>query len=414
MNRWRPKRDGFDPGLRRRGQPIVGLVGLLSVWILARGILWEAPHFEANIGTRPAFGAHPAHGRPPTPVRRDGAAAGSATGWHARPVGPDSMGIGTEDWRGAVDVAVASDDVTPPPMIDPHAPLGVAEERHSVAAAHQLLWMAAVASLPLPPELDRLQRRRKAAAPADPIPALVVRGRRVKTPGAGVGQGDPGGSRWSADGWLFLRQGGAGAVPTATGAVYGPTYGGDQVGAVLRYRLAQGAAGQPTAYLRGYGALNGTGESEVAFGLSARPFAKLPVAAMVELRASRFANGTTHARPAAMVVSQIPTIRLARGVEVETYMQAGYVLGAGATPFVDGQMRVEQVVRRLGSVNLRAGLGAWGGAQDGVNRLDIGPTARMSWGTGRVAARLAIDWRVRVAGNAMPATGPAITLSAGF
>ena len=420
MNRWRPKRDTLDPAGRRRGQPIVALAGILGVWILARGMLWEAPNFTLRPGIRSGVGAHPAHGRAPVAGRR----AGADAGWHASPVAPGPMWIASDARHGATDVVAAPNDLAPPPTVDPRPALGMmvvmvdrpAEERPAVAAAHQLLWMAAVANLPLPPELDRLRAVRARPVPPDPTPTLVVRGRKTNHVGIGTatGQDAVGGSRWSADGWLLLRRGGAGALPTATGAAYGPTYGGDQVGAVLRYRLVPGAAAQPTAYLRGYGALNGTSESEVAFGLSARPFATLPVAAMVELRASRFANGTTHARPAAMVVSEIPPVRLGRGVEMETYVQAGYVSGPAATPFVDGQMRVEQVVRRLGAVNLRAGLGAWGGAQEGVSRMDVGPTARLSWGTGHVAGRLAIDWRVRVAGNAMPTTGPAMTLSAGF
>jgi hypothetical protein len=416
MNRWSPKHDTLDPAGRRRGQPIVALAGILGVWILARGMLWEAPNFTMRMAGRPAAVAHAPHGWAPVAVRR----ARAQAGWQARPVAPGPMWIGPDNRHGAAALMAAPDDLAPPPMVDPRPAMVVmparpVEGRPAVAAAHQLLWMAAVANLPLPPELDRLRAVRARPLPLDPTPTLVVRGRKAQNVGIGMAGPDGAGvNRWSADGWLLLRQGGAGALPTATGAGYGPTYGGDQIGAVLRYRLVPGAAGRPTAYLRGYGALNGTSESEIAFGLSARPFAKLPVAAMVELRASRFANGTTHARPAAMVVSEIPPVRLARGVEAETYVQAGYVSGPAATPFVDGQMRVEQVLRRLGSVNLRAGLGAWGGAQEGVSRIDVGPTARLSWGAGRVAGRLTIDWRVRVAGNAMPATGPAMTLSAGF
>jgi hypothetical protein len=68
-------------------------------------------------------------------------------------------------------------------------------------------------------------------------------------------------------------------------------------------------------------------------------------------------------------------------------------------------MRVEQVVSRLGAANLRVGVGAWGGAQNGVNRLDVGPL-RLSWFGGHTGARLAVDWRVRVEGNAQPTSGP--------
>jgi len=61
------------------------------------------------------------------------------------------------------------------------------------------------------------------------------------------------------------------------------------------------------------------------------------------------------------------------------------------------------------------GGGVWGGAQKGAARLDIGPSATMTIGLGEsAAARLGLDWRFRVAGDAAPASGPALTLSAGF
>ena len=50
-----------------------------------------------------------------------------------------------------------------------------------------------------------------------------------------------------------------------------------------------------------------------------------------------------------------------------------------------------------------------------ASRLDVGPTATVGWPLGPTgAARLGVDWRFRVRGNAIPASGPAVTLSAGF
>ena len=59
-------------------------------------------------------------------------------------------------------------------------------------------------------------------------------------------------------------------------------------------------------------------------------------------------------------------------------------------------------------------MGAWGGAQDGASRLDIGPSAAVSFRLGEGRGRVAADYRIRVAGEAEPASGPALTLSAGF
>jgi len=102
------------------------------------------------------------------------------------------------------------------------------------------------------------------------------------------------------------------------------------------------------------------------------------------------------------------------GVRGEAYVQAGYVGGRFATAFVDGQARAERRVARLGEAEITAGTGAWGGAQKGAGRLDIGPTAAVSFRLGEARGRVAADYRFRVAGEAEPKSGPALTLSAGF
>ncbi|MBS1239358.1 MAG: hypothetical protein H6R45_64, partial [Proteobacteria bacterium] len=58
--------------------------------------------------------------------------------------------------------------------------------------------------------------------------------------------------------------------------------------------------------------------------------------------------------------------------------------------------------------------GAWGGAQKGAARLDIGPSASLQLKLGEANSRVSMDWRFRVAGEARPASGPALTISAGF
>ncbi|RVU05366.1 hypothetical protein EOE18_08635 [Novosphingobium umbonatum] len=219
-------------------------------------------------------------------------------------------------------------------------------------------------------------------------------------------------SRWSGDAWLAARRGGDHAVQS--GAAMAPSYGANQIGGVLRYRLDEHDRHRSAVYVRAYRAMNGAGETEGALGVSLRPLPKLPVLALVELRASQFASGETHPRPAVSLVSQWQPLALGGGFEAESYAQAGYVGGRAATPFVDGQMRVERLVQQDGGVQLWIGAGAWGGAQQGAGRLDIGPTARLSvWSYG-AGGRLSLDWRFRVAGQAMPDSGPALTLSAGF
>jgi hypothetical protein len=132
-----------------------------------------------------------------------------------------------------------------------------------------------------------------------------------------------------------------------------------------------------------------------------------------ELRLTR-AGGQTSARPAAYAVTELPRIDLPAGFKGEAYAQAGYVGGDFATAFVDGQLKLDRQLARLGNAELRAGGGAWGGAQKGAARLDIGPSATLAFKLGETNSRLSMDWRFRVAGDAAPKSGPALTISAGF
>lgn len=218
-------------------------------------------------------------------------------------------------------------------------------------------------------------------------------------------------SRWSGDAWVLMRRGGNVALASGPGFA---TYGASQAGAVLRYRLAPESPHRPVAYLRATAALNGSGEREVAAGLSVRPVAALPVAALAEVRVTR-QSSATRLRPALMAVTELPPLELPQHLRAEAYGQVGYVGGRFATGFVDGQLRLDRGVGAAGSADLRIGAGAWGGAQKGASRLDLGPTVSAALAANRsVFVRAAADWRFRITGKAAPTSGPALTLSAGF
>jgi hypothetical protein len=297
----------------------------------------------------------------------------------------------------------------------------------AMAGAHQMLWMAAMGNLPLPDGLLRdghiaLPENAALQSAAGAQNGAPVANRMLLVP---VQKPPPLSRRWSADGWLLWREGSAGAGLAAAGI---PSYGASQMGAVLRYRLTRGGPLAPTAYLRGSAALNGfgnglgngSGEKGVALGLSLRPMKSLPLVLAIEGRVDHFATGGNYLRPAAMVVSAVNPINLPLHSRAEIYAQAGYVGGGNAgsmaaTAFADGQLRVDHRIDRNGRGELRAGLGLWGGAQRGTARLDIGPTATIAIsGNGSASARVAVDYRFRLAGNAAPTSGAAITLSAGF
>ena len=364
----------------RRGQPLIALAVLLTGWVAVRAAIWQPP-FE--LPARPA--AEPATlfaKVQQSPHRQSGASAAAppaADAQHTAPPAPNSWPL-----------APLPDHSFAPPVAPP-LPQPVPAR---IAAGHQLLWLAALSQMPLPPEMAVLQNATPTRQGIAPFPYRVPEAAR----------------RWSADGWLLWRQGGTGM----TGSGMAPaSYGGSQAGAVIRYRLAPGSAHRPTFYVRASTALRGPRDEEVAAGFAARPLARVPVVATAELRATHLVGGTV-LRPAVALVSEVPPLKLPLGARAEAYGQAGYVFGKGGTAFADGQLRIDRPLVKLGRAELRAGGGAWGGAQDGAARVDVGPSATLGLPLGTGGARVAVDWRFRVAGNAAPSSGPAITLSAGF
>lgn len=207
----------------------------------------------------------------------------------------------------------------------------------------------------------------------------------------------------------------------ASGAL--ATYGASQAGAVLRYRLSRRSSFAPTAFVRASSSLGGIKQAEVALGISARPVRRLPVTIHAEMRASEIA-GETELRPSIFAVAAPPAVELPARLEGRFYAQAGYVGGSFATAFVDGQAKIDREVIRLAPEasrassgqppRLRAGVGAWGGAQSGAARADIGPTVSAHFDIGRLPVTAAADYRFRIAGGAQPASGAALTLSTNF
>jgi hypothetical protein len=94
------------------------------------------------------------------------------------------------------------------------------------------------------------------------------------------------------------------------------------------------------------------------------------------------------------------------------YGEAG-VRGNGDA-YAGGQTSAMTDIASTGRLVFSAGPGAWGSiqaAETTVSRLDIGIglAARLP-----VGVAIAADWRWRIAGNADPGSGPAVTLSAAF
>lgn len=206
--------------------------------------------------------------------------------------------------------------------------------------------------------------------------------------------------RWSGSGWLFLREGGGKAL------VPGGTLGGSQLGARIAYRL-NGDSDRPLALsLRAYAPLDNMDAAEAAVGIDWRPVSGIPVNLLAERRQAAGKEG----RSAFSLTAYGGASDVRAGpLRVDAYVQAGIVGARSRDLFADGSARLSLP---LGAV--KAGAGAWGAAQPGTERLDVGPRASVRLPIEGANVVLAVDWRLRIAGDAAPASGPTLTLGTDF
>lgn len=212
-------------------------------------------------------------------------------------------------------------------------------------------------------------------------------------------------NRWSAAGWLFARRG-AGTPTLAAGSSPGRSLGGSQAGARIGWRPNGGG-------VEVFGRVVTAGRiddgAEAAGGVALRPSGRLPVQIIIERRQRLTGPG----RNAFAVYAQGgETTAIAGGWRLESYGAAGVVGARRRDLFIEGSVQIYRPVAQAGRLTLSTGGGIWGAAQPGANRLDVGPT--LTADAGPATPRLVVDWRQRVAGNAAPPSGPAVTLSIGF
>lgn len=246
-------------------------------------------------------------------------------------------------------------------------------------------------------------------APLAPEPPQVLAPAPIRTtlpPGlpndAGGAASPRPGSRWSGSAWLAAR-GGAGLAPGTLGGQLGGSQAGVRLAWLLdrRHRLALAArVASPL----------GAGLREAALGVEWQP-TRLPIRLVAE---RRIALGPGHGGPAIGMVGGFGPAPLPLGFRLEGYGQAGVIRRADTEPYGDGALHLAHPLASLGRVRFDLGAGAWGAAQRGAARLDLGPSLGASVPLGRQTVRIALDWRARVAGDAYPRSGPALTLGADF
>jgi hypothetical protein len=228
--------------------------------------------------------------------------------------------------------------------------------------------------------------RSSAVAPAQSIPAELKR--------TGI-------DRLQLTAWALLRAQSPAVAGTQSLASEG-SLGASQAGARLMYNFTR----QIAATVRTSSEVGRRG-GEIAAGFRVQPLAGIPlwIDAERRQRVGRYGGGRNAFAlffEAGVYDRPMPLHFL-----LDSYLEGGVVGVRSRDKFVDGALTLTRPV----TGRFSAGFGVWGGAQPGVYRVDAGPRVSM-----RVRSNLRVhfDWRQRLAGNAAPGSGPAVTLAGDF
>lgn len=201
--------------------------------------------------------------------------------------------------------------------------------------------------------------------------------------------------------WALLR--GRQGQPLGTPSLAsGGTLGGSQAGARLLYNFNRRIA----ATLRTSTDVGRRG-GEIAAGVRVQPVTGIPVWLTAERRQRIGGNGGGRNAFALFAEGGVYQRPMPWRFELDAYLQGGVVGLRHRELFVDGGLTLTRPLFR----QFYGGLGLWGGAQPGVYRVDAGPRVTMKV---RDNLKIHLDWRQRVAGNAQPGSGPAVTLAGDF
>jgi len=250
---------------------------------------------------------------------------------------------------------------------------------------------------PTVPELDEWPLARVAAVSRPRSQSVVV------TPPESVPQPlDPGRiDRLQLTAWALLRQQSAGVAGSRSLASQG-SLGASQAGARLTYNFTR----QIAAAFRMTNDVGRRG-GEVAAGLRVQPLAGIPLWIDAERRQRVGRYGGGRSAFALFFEGGVWDRPVPLHLLLNTYLQGGVVGARSRELFIDGELTLTRPVYKRFS----AGVGVWGGAQRGVYRVDAGPRVTMRV---RKNLRVHFDWRQRLAGNARPGSGPAVTLAGDF
>lgn len=207
-------------------------------------------------------------------------------------------------------------------------------------------------------------------------------------------------SRLAGSAWLLARGG-------PSGSLDGGQLGASQAG--LRVTYALGSARRVALAARVSAPIRGRGR-EASLGVEWQP-TRLPVRLLAEHRISLDGG---RGGPMLGIIAGYGPADIAPGIRLEAYGQAGAIARDGVETFVDTAARLTHPVAHLAGMRVDLGLGAWGSAQRGARRFDIGPTVGIAVPVAGKAIRLNLDWRQRIGGTARPGSGPALSIGSDF
>lgn len=261
-------------------------------------------------------------------------------------------------------------DLLPEPRPQFYSPLPALDE-----------WpLSRIASTSMPP------LRSSVLTPGESTPVAIKRG--------GI-------DRLQLTAWALLRAQSAG-VAGSQSLADGGSLGASQAGARLTYNFTR----QIAATMRTSSDVGRRG-GEVAAGVRIQPVLGIPLWIDAERRQRVGRYGGGRSAFALFFEGGVYDRRMPLHFVMDGYLQGGVVGFRRRDRFIDGGLTLTRPVYKQFS----AGVGVWGGAQPGLYRVDAGPRVTMRV---RKNVKVHLDWRQRLAGNARPGSGPALTLAADF
>lgn len=228
---------------------------------------------------------------------------------------------------------------------------------------------------------------RAAARPSYPAQSVPVDPRKI--------------DRLQLSTWALLRSQQAGVAGSRSLASSGQL-GASQAGARLVYNIDRRLAvtGRVSSEV-------GRRGGEVAAGVRVHPIQSIPIWMTAERRQAVGKYGGGRSAFAFFLEGGLYDRPLPWDFRLNSYIQGGVVGLNSRDLFVDGGLTVTRHVYKQFS----AGFGVWGGAQPHLYRVDAGPRVTMRV---RDNLKVHVDYRQKLAGNARPGSGPALTLSGDF